>query len=331
LQAAYYEKTGPAREVLRVGELATPEPGPGEVRVRIRASGVNPSDVKNRKGGPGRVMAFPLIVPHSDGAGEIDKLGEGVDGGRLGERVWTWNAQFGRAFGTAAEYVVLPEAQAVRLPEGNGFDIGACLGIPLLTAYRGVTLEGPPGGRAAGQTLLIAGGAGAVGHYAIQIAKRQGATVLTTVSSAEKAEHAKAAGADHVIDYKREDVAERVREITDSRGVDRVLEVDFAGNAALAPQVLAHGGTVVVYGSNQSEMTLPFAPYLYNDIAIRFYIVYRLDDGVRRSCEAALHELLESGDLLHTIAARYPLAEAVAAQEAVESGQVMGNVVVEIN
>ena len=327
MRAAYYEQTGPAHEVLRIGELETPEPGPGEVRVRIRASGVNPSDVKNRRGGPGRPMPFPVIVPHSDGAGEIDKLGEGVDGGRLGERVWTWNAQFGRAFGTAAEYVVLPEAQAVRLPDATDYDVGACLGIPLLTAYRGVTIEGP----VAGQTLLIAGGAGAVGHYAIQIAKRQGATVVTTVSSAEKAEYAKAAGADHVLDYKREDVAARVREITDGRGVDRVLEVDLAGNAALDPQVLAHRGTVVVYGSNRPEMTLPFLPYLANEVTIRFFIVYRLDAVVRRTCEAALHELLESGDLRHAIAARYPLAETAAAQEAVESGQIMGNVVVEID
>ncbi len=327
MRAAYYEQTGPAREVLRVGELETPEPGPGEVRVRVRVSCVNPSDVKNRGGGPNRPMPFPAIVPHSDGAGEIDKLGEGVDGGRLGERVWTWNAQFGRAFGTAAEYVVLPEAQAVRLPDTTDYDVGACLGIPLLTAYRGITIEGP----AAGQTLLIAGGAGAVGHYAIQIAKRQGATVVTTVSSAEKAEYAKAAGADHVLDYKREDVAARVREITDGRGVDRVLEVDLAGNAALDPQVLAHRGTVVVYGSNRPEMTLPFLPYLANEVTIRFFIVYRLDAAVRRDCEAALHELLESGDLRHAIAARYPLAETAAAQEAVESGQVMGNVVVEID
>lgn len=326
MRAAYYEQTGPAHDVLRIGELETPEPGPGEVRVRVRASGVNPSDVKNRKGGPDRPMAFPAIVPHSDGAGEIDKLGAGVDGDRLGERVWIWNAQFGRAFGTAAEYVVLPELQAVRLPDATDYDVGACLGIPLLTAYRGVTLEGP----AAGQILLIAGGAGAVGHYAIQIAKRQGATVVTTVSSAEKAEYAKAAGADHVLDYKREDVAARVHEITGGRGVDRVLEVDLAGNAALDPQVLAHRGTVVVYGSNRPEMTLPFLPYLANEISIRFFIVYRLDAAVRRTCEAALLELLESGDLRHAIAARYPLAETAAAQEAVESGQVMGNVVVEI-
>jgi NADPH2:quinone reductase len=318
LRAAYYEKTGPAREVLRLGELETPEPGPGEVRVRVRASGVNPSDVKNRMGGPDRPMRFPVIVPHSDGAGEIDKLGAGVDGARLGERVWLWNAQFGRAMGTAAEYVVLPEAQAVRLPDNTGFDVGACLGIPLLTAYRGVTLEGP----VAGRNLLIAGGAGAVGHYAIQIAKRQGATVLTTVSSAAKAAHARAAGADDVIDYKREDVAERVREITGGRGVERVLEVDLAGNADRS--------TVVVYGSNRPEVTLPFLPYLANDISIRFYIVYRLDEAVRRACEAALYELLEGGDLHHAIAARYPLAEAAAAQEAVESGQLMGNVVVEI-
>ncbi len=155
--------------------------------------------------------------------------------------------------------------------------------------------------------------------------------MLTTQSSAENAAHARAAGADHAIDYRRDDVAERVREITEGRGVDRVLEVDLAGNAALAPQVLAHRGTVVVYGSNEGEVTLPFLPYLANDISIRFYIVYRLDDRVRRTCEAALHELLESGHLRHAIAARYPLAETAAAQEAVEIGQVMGNVVVEID
>ena len=237
------------------------------------------------------------------------------------------NGQWQRPFGTAAEYIVLAEKYVIALPDIADFADAACYGIPFLTAQRAVTFDGD----VSGQTLLIAGGAGAVGHYAIQIAKRQGATVVTTVSSAEKAEYAKAAGADHVLDYKREDVAARVREITDGRGVDRVIEVDLAGNAALDLQVLAHRGTVVVYGSNRPEMTLPFLPYLANEITIRFFIVYRLDAAVRRTCEAALHELLESGDLRHAIAARYPLAETAAAQEAVESGQVMGNVVVEID
>src|ERR1700712_4933619 len=205
MQAAYYERNGAAVDVLQVGEVETPRPGPGEVRIRLQTSGVNPSDVKARAG-TARKIAFPRVIPQSDGAGEIDAVGEGVAASRVGERVWTWNAQWKRPFGTAAEYVVLPQAQAVLLPPEAGLEAAACLGIPAMTARHAVAAAGAD----AGSTLLISGGAGAVSHYAIQFAKARKARVITTVSSPEKAALAREAGADHVIDYRQEDVGARV-------------------------------------------------------------------------------------------------------------------------
>jgi NADPH:quinone reductase len=194
MKAVWYERSGSAREVLQYGELPDPEPGPGDVRVRLHASGVNPSDWKTRSGT--RPMVAPRVIPHSDGAGVIDRVGPGVDPARLGERVWIWNGQWRRAFGTAATLIALPSEHAVRLPDGTSFEAGACLGIPALTAHRAVTIDGLP----EGQSVLVAGGAGAVGHYAIQFAKLLGAAqVIATVSSDEKAAHAKAAGADEII------------------------------------------------------------------------------------------------------------------------------------
>ena len=197
MRAAYYERNGPAREVLKLGEFEAPQPGRGEVRIKLAASGINPSDVKARSGAT-RKIAYPRVIPHSDGAGEIDAVGDGVSSARIGERVWVWNAQWQRAFGTCAEYVTLPSDQAVRLPANTSFEAGACLGIPAMTAYHAVAVAaaGP------GVTLLIAGGAGAVGHYAVQFAKAAGATVIATISSADKAAVARDAGADHTIDYK---------------------------------------------------------------------------------------------------------------------------------
>ena len=203
MRAAYYERPGAAHDVLQVGEHPTPEPAAGEVRVRLAWSGVNPSDVKSRRAAGSGTIPFPRIIPHSDGAGTIDAVGAGVAPERVGERVWTWNAAWGRPFGTAAEYVVLPEAQAVRMPDGVDLDVGALLGIPALTAYHAITTDGG----ILGKRVLVAGGAGAVGHYAVQLAKQLGARqVLATVSSAAKAELARAAGADVVIDYRAEDV-----------------------------------------------------------------------------------------------------------------------------
>jgi NADPH2:quinone reductase len=323
MRAAFYEKNGVAREVLKLGEIETPRPGPGEVRVKLTTSGVNPSDVKSREGRT-RKIAFPRVVPHSDGAGIIDLVGDGVAASRMGERVWTWNAQWKRAFGTCAEHVVLPAAMAVRLPDHAGFAEGACLGIPAMTACHAVAVAEAW----AGSTLLIAGGAGAVGHYAIQFAKARGAVVITTVSSAEKAELAQAAGADHAIDYKRENVGERVMELTDKGGVDAVIELDFAANAKLLPGVLRPRGTVVVYGTGSPEAQIPAQWLLVNQIAIKFIFVYELTAQEREAAVGTITHMLAERRLVNNVALTYPLDQIVAAHEAVESGKTPGNVVV---
>jgi len=323
MQAVWYERTGPAREVLEFGEMPDPEPGPGEVRVRIHASGVNPSDWKTRSGT--RPMVAPRIIPHSDGAGVIDRVGPGVDPARVGERVWLWNGQWKRAFGTAATHIALPSEQAVGLPDGVSFEVGACLGIPALTAHRAVTIDGSPDG----QIVLVAGGAGAVGHYAIQIAKRLGADrVIATVSSAEKAAHAQAAGADAIIHYRSESVPDRVRELTGGHGVDRVVEVDIAGNAALLPQVVAQDGLCVAYGSNASQATFDFGPMILRGAAVRFFIVYELSPAARARGVADLSRWMAEGGLQPAVGATLPLEQTVKAHELVENGTVVGNVIV---
>ncbi|WP_137176627.1 NADPH:quinone reductase [Roseomonas sp. AR75] len=322
MRAAWYERNGPAREVLVVGEMPTPSPGPGEVLVRLATSGVNPSDWKTRAGS--RPMVAPRVIPHSDGAGTIEAVGEGVDRARIGERVWIWNGQWKRPFGTAAEYIALPAAQAVRLPDNTGFEAGACLGIPALTAWRAVQTDGG----VAGQSVLVAGGAGAVGHYAIQMAKLLGAAqVIATVSSAGKAAHVRAAGADLVVNYREEDVAARVAEATGGRGVDRVVEVDLAANAALLPQVVAKDGLCVCYGSGKPEMALAFGPMIMSGAAIRFFIVYELSVAAREQGLAQLGFWLEGGQLAHAVGATLPLDRIAEAHEMVERGAVMGNVV----
>ena len=323
MRAAYYETNGAARDVLRVGEVETPSPGPGEVRVRIAASGVNPSDVKAREGRTRRI-AFPQVIPHSDAAGIIDAVGSGVSPSRVGERVWTWNGQWKRAFGTAAQYITVPEALAVRLPDHTSFAEGACLGIPAMTAAHAVAVSDlGPGG-----TALVSGGAGGVGHYALQFAKTAGATVITTVSSEDKAKLARAAGADHVIDYKRENVGERVMTLTGGRGVDAVIELDLAANARLLPGV-AHARTkVVVYGTGAMIAEIPAQFLLTSAIPIQFIFVYELTPTERAAALAMIARMLEARQLLHNVAATFPLDDIVAAHEAVEQGRVAGNVVV---
>jgi NADPH2:quinone reductase len=323
MRAAYYETNGTAGAVLRVNEVDTPRPGPGEVRVRLAASGVNPSDVKSRAGLT-RKIAYPRVIPHSDGAGEIDQVGDDVAAARVGQRVWVWNGQWRRAFGTAAEFITVPAEQAVPLPANISMEAGACLGIPAYTGYQAVELAGAK----AGTTVLIAAGAGAVGHYAIQFAKKRGATVITTVSSPAKAEIAKAAGADHTIDYKRENVGERVKAITSNRGVEAMIEMDLGANAKLIPDVLAPDGTVAIYGSGTPEVSIPFQFLLQNSIALRFFLVYLMPPQLRERATAEITRMLERGGLLHNVAQTFALADIVAAHEAVESGKAMGNIVV---
>ncbi|WP_158743762.1 NADPH:quinone reductase [Acidisphaera sp. L21] len=322
--AAFYERQGAAKDVLRVEEMPTPNPGPGEVRVRLRSSGVNPSDVKSRAGS--RPMPGPRIIPHSDGAGEIDAVGAGVPESRVGERVWIWNGQWKRPWGTAAEYIALPSRQAVLLPAEVDWAAGACLGIPALTAWQAVRLAGAEPGR----TLLVAGGAGAVGHYAIQIARARGAQVLTTTSSEAKAAHATAAGAHATIDRHKDDLGEKVRSLTNGLGVDGVVEVDFTANARHLPATLRPRGHVAIYGIGAPESAVPVGWMLFNSITAAFFIVYELSDADRAIAEAGLGAMLTAGSLQHAVGLRLPLRDIVAAHEAVEQGRVIGNVVLEM-
>lgn len=322
MRAVYYEAVGPARDVLRVGEVETPKPAAGDVRVRLATSGVNPSDVKSRGL---RKIAFPRVIPHSDGAGEIDAVGDSVSKQRVGERVWLWNGQWRRPSGTAAEYIVVPAAQAVPLPANVSFEEGACLGIPALTACHAVELANA----APGVTLLISGGAGSVGQYAIQFAKARGANVITTISSQDKAKIAREAGADHCVDYKREDVGAHVMELTGGRGVDAIVEMDLAANAKLIPVTLRPKGSVIVYGT-QPEATIPATFCLQNTIRLQFFLVYQLETDERARAIAAINAMLEQGKLINRVGPTFPLAETAAAHEAVERGTI-GNVIVRVD
>ncbi len=326
MKAAFYDRNGPADEVLQVSELPMPVLGPGEVLVRVKASGVNPSDVKSRAGLRAK-MSWPRVVPHSDGAGVIEAIGAGIDPARVGERVWLWNGQWQRPFGTAAEYIALPSFQAPHLPDGVPYEAGACLGIPAMTAHRCVFADGP----VAGQTILVTGGAGAVGHYAIQLARWGGAKVIATVSGAEKAAHAKAAGADRIVNYKNEDVAQAVKDFSGGQGVDRIVEVEFGGNLATTLACLKTNGVIATYASSAlMEPKLPFYPMMFQGVTLRMVLVYILPEDARRQSIQDINQALAQGALVHAIAGSYPLDNIADAHKAVESGKAIGNVVVTI-
>ncbi|MBL8383922.1 MAG: NADPH:quinone reductase [Burkholderiales bacterium] len=316
MRAAFYKTTGPAAQVLEVGTLPTPQPGPGEVRVRLAYSGVNPSDVKSRSGASNRGWNFPVTVPHSDGAGTIDALGAGVDADLLGRRVWVYNGQWERAFGTAAEYITLPAAQAVPLPDSVSFEAGASVGIPLMTAFHALAACGSVIGR----TVLVSGAAGSVGSYATQLARLGGARVIATVSGEAKAALARAAGAHEVVNYRDEDVAARVRELTGARGADFIIDVDASGNAARYGQLLAFGGKAVIYGSNAREFAVPFGPMISGLVTMYFFIVYKLPAQEMRDTVAGVAQLLAQGVLAHPPAAVFGLDDIAAAHQRVEAG-----------
>jgi NADPH:quinone reductase len=261
------------------------------------------------------------VIPHSDGAGEIEAVGDGVPTSRIGERVWIWNGQWQRPFGTAAEFIVLPAGHAAHLPDNVSFEEGACLGIPAMTAFHAIELAGT-------ETLLVSGGAGSVSQYAIQFAKERGATVITTISSPDKAAAALEAGADHCIDYKREDVGERVAEITGKRGVDTIIEMDLSANAKLIPAVLRPKGSVIVYGTG-AEATIPSFFCLQNSVLLQYFLVYQLDARQRDRAVAGIERALEQGKLMNRVGPTFPHAETAAAHEAVERGTI-GNVIVKM-
>ena len=326
MRAVWYDRQGPAREVLRFGERPTPAPGRGEALVRLKASGINPSDVGMRGGASGP-MAYPLIVPHSDGAGVVEAVGPGVSPTMIGKRVWFYNGQRnGRAFGTAAEYIELDIDLMSELPDAVSFAEGATLGIPCMTAHRALFLAGPVQGR----TVLVTGGAGAVGHYAVQLAKWAGARVIATVSSAAKAERAQAGGADHVIDYKTEDVAARVLEITGGEGVDHVVDVDFGGNLAATLPSLRAGGSIAFYASRGAATPkVPAFELMRRNLSVHGVLLPTSPHEARRRAQSDITRWIKTGARILSVAGRYPLAEAAAAHEAVERGDKVGTVVVE--
>jgi len=325
MQAVWYEEFGEAVQVLRHGALPEPQPAAGEVRVRLATSGVNPVDVKRRLGGRGK-MSAPRIVPHFDGAGEIDAVGTGVDASRVGQRVWVYGAQWEREFGTAAESVTLPAEQAVTLPAAASFESGACLGIPALTAYPAVYADGDVNG----QTVLITGGAGCVGRYAIQFAKLGGARTIATVSNDEKHQIAASAGADHVVNYRSEDVVARIGEITAGQGVDRIVEVEFGGNLNTSIQVLKVGGVIATYASQADPTpTMPFYEVMYKSLVVRHLLTFQVPHLLLQRAVTEISQWLAGEQLSHPTCESYPLAETAAAHQAVERGAV-GKVLVQI-
>ncbi|NEQ53901.1 MAG: NADPH:quinone reductase [Leptolyngbya sp. SIO3F4] len=328
MQAIWYEQPGNASDVLQYGDMALPEPGDGEVRVKIHASGINPSDTKFRSGWMGLRQPYPRTIPHNDGAGVIDAVGEGVSPDRIGERVWIYEAQRHSAFGTAAEYVVIPAYKAVTMPDSLEFAAGASLGVPAMTAHYSIFSDGP----ITDKTVLVHGGAGAVGSYAIQLARWGGAkTILATVSSDEKATVAQRMGADHIINYRQEDAVAQVREFVGKRGCDRIVDVALAANMVVNAKLVARNGVIATYESgNAATVEIPFYDLLYKNAALRTVLVYAMSNAAHKAAVQDINQAITDGALQHLIAAHYPLSETAAAHDAVDSGKLIGKVVIDV-
>ena len=328
MHAAWFEAFGPARDVLKLGELDTPEPGAGEVLVRMHTSGINPSDVKKRAGSFPNLLDDGFVIPNSDGAGVIEAIGEGVDKSRIGERVWVFQAQYGRRFGTAAEYVAISSNCAPRLPQKAGYEVGACIGIPVMTAHRAVFADGDVDG----QTLLITGGAGRVGYYAVQWASRAGANVIATASNDADAETCRQAGAHQVVNHRDKKFAKAVLDANGGELVDRVVDVEFGANLPVSIEVLRIGGTIATYASVQvPEPKLPFFQMMYKDLTIRMIIVYAMPDSAKDHAVADFTRALREEALQHRIAHKLPLDRIAEGNEIVEEGACRGAVIVTID
>jgi NADPH2:quinone reductase len=321
--AARYATQGPDAGQIRIVDLPVPEPGPGEVLVRVEVSGVNPTDWKSRVGGGLTTGGFDAIVPNQDGAGELEAAGPGVDGARVGELVWLYECQWQRAHGSAAQFIVLPEHQAVPLPEQATLDHGAGLGIPAMTAHRALFADGPIDGDA----VLVQGGAGAVGHAAIQLAVRRGARVAATVSSDEKARLATEAGADLVVNYRESDVVAALRDWAPD-GVDRIVEVAIAANFETDGAVLAPYGTIATYGAPDGPRP-PSRDLITKNARIDFVLVYTMPDEAKRDAVAEITHALEAGELRPLPTERFALEDTQAAHEAVEGGFI-GKVLIDV-
>lgn len=327
MKAAWFESFGPARAVLVTGEQDKPEPGPGEVLVHLAASGVNPSDVKKRMGSAPRLLDEGLVIPHSDGAGIIEAVGEGISGDRAGERVWVYQAQHGRRFGTAAQYIVVQGRRAVELPDNTSLEAGACIGIPVMTAHRCVYADGP----VEGQALVVTGGAGRVGNYAIQWAAQAGARVIATASNDIDAAACREAGADAVVNHRDENWAAQVVEANSGALVDRVIDVEFGVNLPAVLDMIRTSGTIVTYSSTVvTEPKLPFYRMMFMNLLIRLVIVYEMPEPAKEQAIADTTRYLKGGRLQHRLAHVVPLDDIARAHELIEQGGFRGCVVVNI-
>jgi NADPH:quinone reductase len=325
MRAGWYELAGPAQDVIEVGDMPTPEPGAGEVLIRLHSSGISPSDYK-RRGNVKAGMGFPRIIPHSDGAGVVAGLGAGTSGFTVGDRVWVFEAQYGRAFGTAAEYISLPQFQVRPLPESASFNDGACLGIPAMTAHRAVFMDGP----VTGKTVYVPGAASRVGAYCVQFAKWGGARVIGAASSTEKRDAVSALGADCVID-RFEDVAEAVLAATDGIGVDRVTEIEFGGNMAINEKILAEGGIIASYASaSQPKATITVSPRRARNMSMHFIFCYTMSDAAKNAACDDIMRAANDGALIHRIAGVHPLDDLALAHQGAETQAGTGQMVVEI-
>lgn len=327
MRAAWFESFGSAKDVLQLGEIETPSAGPGEVLVRVHTSGVNPSDVKKRAGSFPTLLDDGPVIPNSDGAGVIEAVGNGVDSSRVGERVWLYQAQFARRCGTAAEYVAIDSRRAPKLPDNVSFEVGACLGIPAMTSHRAVFADGD----VSGKTILITGGAGRVGYYAIQWASQGGATVIATASNEADKAACEGAGAHHVVNHRGDDVVAEILAATGGELVDRVVDVEFGANLSVSVEVLKVGGVIATYSSMQvPEPKLPFFQMMYKDLTIRAIIVYAMPEAAKQHAIDDINKALSDDSLQHRIAASMPLAEIARSNEVIEQGSIRGVVILAI-
>lgn len=328
MRAAWFEAFGPANEVLKVGELDKPSAGPGEVLVRLHASGVNPSDVKKRAGSFPNLLDDGPVIPNSDGAGVIEAVGQKVSKQRVGERVWVYQAQYARRFGTAAQYVAVDESRAPRLSDNADFGTGACLGIPVMTAHRSVFADGSVDG----QTILITGGAGRVGYYAIQWASQAGARVIATASNQSDVEACKSAGAASVVNHRDDKFVQAVFDAHNGEPVDRIVDVEFGANLANSIELIRTGGTIATYSSTVvPRPELPFFQMMYKDLTVRFVIVYAMPETAKLFAIADIERALDNNLLQHRIARTLPLDEIAGSNELIEQGTIRGCVVLTID
>jgi len=328
MRAAWFEKFGPAADVLIVGEQPTAEPQQGEVLVRLMTSGVNPSDVKKRAGAFPNLLDDGLVIPHSDGAGVIEAVGAGVDDREVGERVWVYQAQYGRRFGTAAEFVAIDSSRAPLLPENTSFETGACLGIPVMTAHRCVFADGDVDG----QTILVTGGAGRVGHYAIQWASQAGAKVFATASCPEDDRACMEAGAKAVVNHREPGWCDRVLQQNEQQKVDRVIDVEFGANLPEVLNLIRTGGIIATYSSTQvPEPKLPFVKMMFMDLTMRLVIVYAMPEEAKQQAIADIEQRLQNNQLQHRITHTLPLSEIASAHGIIEQGECRGCVIVALN